>query len=459
MITAVILAGGMGQRLWPLSQKAYPKQFLRLVSERTMLQETILRLDELPVKKLIIICNEKHRFFVAEQVKEIQREATIILEPEAKNTAPAIMLASFKIKPNSLMLVLPADHSILDRKKFSLAIEKGIEFANKGKLITFGVRPTHPNTDFGYIRVQNFSDELMNVEEFIEKPDVDQAEKLLSNKLCLWNSGCFLFNVTLLQDEMKLYQPKIYEACRGAMIKSYDDLDFLRINKDVFSLCPSESFDKAILERTSRASVIFLNTEWSDIGSWEALWSQGHEDENNNINIGRVISKKTRHSFVRSDEKLLVTLGVHNLLIVATRQHILVADRDHLCQMKELSQLIESEKDNHEKKFRPWGYYEVIDESDVYKVKRICLNPGGKLSLQKHSKRAEHWIVVSGRAFVTKNDEEFILEKDQSTYIPAGMMHRLENKENTKLKLIEVQSGSYFGEDDIHRYEDIYGRK
>ncbi len=469
MLLPVILAGGCGTRLWPLSRASMPKQFTKLLSDNTMMQETLLRLSELDCAAPYIICNEEHRFIVAEQLRELGIEdATIILEPEGKNTAPAIALAALFAEQQHGdidMLVLPSDHLIKNEKAFIEKIITAKKYAQTGKLMTLGIAPEYAETGYGYIQL---GEELINssdayrVAKFVEKPDQNTATSYFLSKQYLWNSGMFVFSSNKYLRELKQFQPKIYQACDKATTDCRKDLCFFRIDEQEFSKCPSESIDYAVMEYTKDAAVIPLDCGWSDIGSLKALWQVTGKDCSNNVARGEVVSKDTSNSLLLSDDKLLVTLGVENLVVVNTKDAVLVTTKEHSQELKTVVESLKSQKrleiSTHKKVYRPWGQYEAIDEGERFQVKRITVKPGAKLSIQVHHHRAEHWIVVSGTAKVLNGDNEFFLTENQSTYIPLGVKHCLENPGKIPLELIEVQSGSYLGEDDIIRFEDKYGR-
>lgn len=464
MIKPVIMAGGSGSRLWPLSRAMYPKQFLSLDGESlTMLQKTLLRLSSLDVMSPIVICNEEHRFIVAEQLREIDVDASIILEPVGRNTAPAISLAAnLAIEEDPLLLVLAADHIIESDKEFTETINNSITLANDGKLVTFGVVPTEPNTGYGYIKRGMEVGAGFEVESFIEKPDQETAQGYFSSKEFLWNSGMFMFKASIYLTELKKFRSDIYDICESAFKNKYNDLDFIRIDNNIFEHCPAESIDYALMEKTSEAVVVPLNTNWNDIGSWSSLWEISQKDRDANAVYGDAILQETSNSYIYGNERLITTIGIDDLIIVDTKDALLIAAKDKVQNVKKLVETLKSNKRSeyktHREVYRPWGKYDSIDNGSRYQVKRITVKPGEKLSLQMHHHRAEHWIVVSGTAKVTNGDKTFILTEDQSTYIPIGATHALENPGKVMLEMIEVQSGSYLGEDDIVRYEDKYGR-
>ncbi|MDX2464383.1 MAG: mannose-1-phosphate guanylyltransferase/mannose-6-phosphate isomerase [Porticoccus sp.] len=469
-IVPVIMAGGSGTRLWPLSRQLHPKQFLPLVSEQTMLQETCGRLDGIDHLPPLFICGEEHRFTVAEQLRLGQFEfGHIILEPEGRNTAPAVALAALqaiKDNPHSepVLLVLAADHVIRDKNAFEEAVTSALSFAEQGRLVTFGIVPKSPETGYGYIRMGDILNDgaAMVVDRFVEKPDQATAEDYLSCGEYLWNSGMFMFKASQFLSELEARRPDILAVCRQAMSKASVDIDFIRPDSDTFMSCPEDSIDYAVMEKTKDAVVVPIDCGWSDVGSWSALWEVSDKDANGNSIKGDVLALDSRNCFIQSDRKLIATVGLDGVVIVESDDAIMVADKGRVQDVKAIvSQLKKQgrpEASLHRKVYRPWGSYDSIDFGERFQVKRIVVKPGGKLSLQMHHHRAEHWIVVSGTARVTKGAEEFILSENESTYIPIGETHRLENPGAIPLEMIEVQSGSYLGEDDIVRMEDSYGR-
>lgn len=465
-IRPVILAGGSGTRLWPLSRKQSPKQFLKLGSTNyTLLQNTVLRLKNLECDQPILICNEEHRFIAAEQMREIGIDATIILEPEGKNTAPAIALAALlleKTEPNQILLILAADHLIKDTAVFENAILDAVSLAEKNKLVTFGIVPLQPETGYGYIEKGTQFERGFKIQQFVEKPNRETAELYLESKKYLWNSGMFVFKANHYLNELEQYGTDILDNCRLSMIKTEYDKDFIRLDHDQFKNCRSESIDYAVMEKTSNAVVVELDAGWSDIGSWSALWEVSEQDHQGNVYQGDVISNKSSENYCYSEKRLVSLLGVNNMVIIDTQDAILIAAKDQVQEVKAIVDDLKSqdrgEISSHREVYRPWGKYDCIDQSERYQVKRITVKPGQKLSTQMHHHRAEHWIVVSGTAKVSKGAETFLLTENQSVYIPVGEVHALENPGKLPLELIEVQSGSYLGEDDIIRFDDIYGR-
>ena len=473
MIVPVILSGGSGTRLWPLSRETYPKQFLPLIGSLSLFQETVNRFQS---KKEfgppILVCNEKHRFLVAEQMQSLAIEqSTILLEPVARNTAPATACAAFSAittDPDAVLLVLPADHLVRDLDAFHQALALGATAAKKGSLVTFGIVPNKPEIGFGYIQrgeAQSWSkhpNRVYAVEKFVEKPDLKTAINYLNSGSYLWNSGMFLFRADRYLEELKLYAPEMYNACQQAVHKVNVSFDFVRLDEESFSSCPKDSIDYAVMEKTDSAVVIPLQAGWNDIGSWSAIWEESQHDHDGNVIIGDVISEGCKNSFIRSDKRLVTAIGLKDIIIVETVDALFVAPKERVQDIKNvvnrLKQSKREEATTHQKVYRPWGSYESIDRSNRFQVKRITVNPGSILSLQLHHHRAEHWIVVKGTAKITRGDEVFVLGEDESTYIPLGTKHRLENPGKIPLELIEVQSGSYLGEDDIVRLDDKYGR-
>jgi mannose-1-phosphate guanylyltransferase len=462
-ICAVIMAGGSGTRLWPLSRATHPKQFLSLGAEKTMLQDTVLRLKGIDVSSSITICNEDHRFFVAEQLKAIESLGIIILEPEGRNTAPAIGLAALAVEEEDpLLLILPADHVIKNQHAFTLSVNSAIPLAEAGKLVTFGIVPTEAHTGYGYIKKGRVERSGYKVDKFVEKPSDSVAKDYLSSGDYFWNSGMFLIKTSRYLEELQKFRSDIYDACKLSMKDSVSDLDFLRVEKSAFLKSPSDSIDYAVMEKTDDAVVVPLDAGWNDVGSWSSLWDVEDKDKSGNAIYGDVILQKTKNSYVRADEKMVAIIGVDNLVIVSTKDAILVADKNSVQDVKEIVDKLKTEDRPewklHREVYRPWGKYDSIDHGERYQVKRITVKPGAKLSVQMHYHRAEHWIVVSGTAKVTINDKTFVMSENESTYIPVGDVHALENPGKVDLELIEVQSGSYLGEDDIVRFDDRYGR-
>jgi mannose-1-phosphate guanylyltransferase/mannose-6-phosphate isomerase len=469
MFTPVILSGGSGTRLWPLSRKNLPKQFLALSGSSTLFQQTIERTRTLAgVGAPIVVCSEDHRFLVAEQLRAHGIDgASILLEPVPRNTAPAIALAAWQAQvsnADAILLVLPADHLIGDTASFAEAVGKALPLAEEGWLVTFGISPAAPETGFGYIKqAETIGHGAFRVERFVEKPDAATAEKYVSSGDYAWNSGMFLFKASRYLEELKQYAPTIHSTTETAFKAAKADLDFVRIDKDAFAASPEKSIDYAVMENTSRAAVLPVSCEWSDIGSWDALWATSIRDSDGNRLEGDVIAIDSHNCFVRgTDRRLVAALGLEDVVIVDTPDAMLVASRSHVQNVKQLVDKIKSDGRQehlfHRKVYRPWGSYDSIDVGDRFQVKRISVKPGAALSLQKHHHRAEHWVIVSGTAEVTRNEEVFLLGENESTFLPLGAVHRLRNPGKVPLELIEVQSGSYLGEDDIVRLEDVYGR-
>lgn len=475
MIIPVVLAGGSGTRLWPLSRTMFPKQFLSLGSELAMLQETVARLEGIDASGLQVICNEQHRFLVAEQMREMDLKAQILLEPVGRNTAPAIALSALALKAagqgEAVMLVLAADHVIENVASFHRAVATALLQAESGKLVTFGIVPTEPATGYGYIKgaARDGLDRVMSVSAFVEKPDLVTALSYVESGEYFWNSGMFMFRAERYLDELETHRPDILDACEKAMQTTSHDMDFVRVDRDVFAACPDDSIDYAVMEPlcsvegSGRAAVVVpMDAGWSDVGSWSALWDIKEKDVQNNVAEGDVILEETSNSFVYGQDRLVTALGVDDLVIVDTKDALLVAAKDKVQNVKQIVSKIKAsdrtEHLHHREVYRPWGKYDSIDSGSRYQVKHITVNPGAKLSLQMHHHRAEHWVVVKGTAEVRCGDKTMLLSENQSTYIPLGEVHQLCNPGKMPLEIIEVQSGSYLGEDDIIRYGDDYGR-
>jgi len=463
----VILSGGSGTRLWPLSRKLFPKQFLPLSSDRTMLQETCHRLNGLAASDPIVICNEDHRFIAAEQLRELGIEnGEVILEPVGRNTAPAIAIAALEIvnkNKDDILLVLAADHVIEDVDQFNQAVAIAEKQAKLGKMVTFGIVPTHAETGYGYIRRgEELADGGYQVDVFVEKPDLQTAESYLLSGDYLWNSGMFMFKASRYLEELQKYRPDIYEACSKVSEQVDRSFDFIRLDEEHFSVCPSDSIDYAVMEKTQDAVVVPLDANWNDVGSWSALWDIHDKDDNENVLVGDVVTEDVNGSYCHGSHRLVTAVGVENLVIVETPDSVMVASRDRVQDVKKIVEKLNAEGRKepviHRKAERPWGSYDCIDQGERFQAKRIIVNPGAALSLQMHHHRAEHWIVVRGTAKVTCGEDVFLVSENESTYIPIGEKHRLENPGVVPLEIIEIQSGSYLGEDDIVRFEDTYGR-
>ena len=468
MFLPVVMAGGSGSRLWPLSRSAYPKQYLPLASDNSMLQETVLRLKGSDHLAPLVICNEDNRFMVAEQLRAIKAlQSPVILEPVGRNTAPAIALAALQATANGddpLLLVLAADHVIQNNDAFLAAIDKAQALATQDKMVTFGIVPTHAETGYGYIKRGDAVDTAYAVDSFVEKPDLATATEYLNSGEYYWNSGMFMFKASRYLAELAKYQPAILEACKKAIGNTAADLDFVRVDKEAFEACPDDSIDYAVMEKTDAAVVVPLDAGWNDVGSWSALWEVNNKDDNGNAVRGDFIGESTKNCLVYGsvEGRMVATVGVEDLVIVDTKDAVMVAAKDKVQDVKNIVNQLKAEGRSefqfHREVYRPWGKYDSIDNGARYQVKRITVKPGAKLSVQMHHHRAEHWIVVSGTAKVTNGDKELLLTENQSTYIPVGVIHALENPGKVPLELIEVQSGSYLGEDDIVRFEDRYGR-
>lgn len=469
MLHPVVLSGGSGSRLWPLSRQNQPKQFLSLIGDHSLYQETVLRASKLPTAQPpVTVCSEDHRFMVGEQLQAVGiANGGILLEPVARSTAPAIALAALHVladDPDATLLVMPADHLIEDEAAFRTAVSAASGLAQEGWLVTFGITPDYAETGYGYIlRGELLSEQGYRVEQFVEKPDLPTAERYVAEGTYAWNSGMFLFLAQGYLDELALHAPAVFEAARAAYAAATSDLDFIRVDKQAFASSPSDSIDYAVMEKTDRAAVVPVSCGWSDIGSWSSLWSVAERDDDGNRHEGDVISIDTSGSLVRASERrMIATIGVEDLVIIDTPDATLVARKDRVQDVKTIVDHLKAagrqEHLFHRKVYRPWGSYDSIDVGDRFQVKRIVVKPGAALSLQKHHKRAEHWIVVSGVAEVTCDDRVFDLHENESTYIPLGSVHRLRNRGTEPVELIEVQSGHYLGEDDIVRLEDVYGR-
>ncbi len=467
MIIPIIMAGGSGTRLWPLSRSLYPKQFLSLINENSLLQETLKRLDGLNCLPPVIVSNNEHRFIVAEQLRQLGvDDFQIILEPVGRNTAPAVALAALKsleLHGDHHMLVLAADHAIQDIEAFHAAVLAAEQESVDNKLVTFGIVPTKPETGYGYIKKgEQVKNSVFKVNSFVEKPDLETAKNYLEQKCYLWNSGMFMFKASVYLDELKKFRPDILAACKESLSSASTDLDFIRLNSDVFAECPDESIDYAVMEKTQDCVVIPLDADWSDIGSWTSLWEISEKDEHENVSHGDVINYNSRNNYIYSEGSLISTVGVNNLIIVQTKDALLVAQQDNVQDIKKIVEILKKQKRSehisHREVYRPWGRYDSVERGDRYQVKRITVKPGECLSTQMHHHRAEHWVVVAGTAKVTCGERTFFVTENESTFIPIGTVHTLENPGKIPLEVIEIQSGVYLGDDDIVRLSDKYGR-
>jgi mannose-1-phosphate guanylyltransferase len=461
------MAGGSGSRLWPLSRDLHPKQFLKLTGNESMLQATVLRVRDLPAAAPLVICNEEHRFLAAEQLRELNvLQHNVLLEPTSRNTSAAIALAAIhalKDGADPLLLVLAADHVILDEAAFHASVLKAIPLAKNDRLVTFGIVTGHPETGYGYIcKGRELAGGGFDVAAFIEKPNLVDAESYHAHEDFFWNSGMFLFRASVYLAELERYRPQILAACEEAMLNPQSDLDFIRVNAQAFAACPSESVDYAVMENTEQAVVMPIDAGWSDVGAFSSLWKLLPKDANGNVVRGDVLTHDSHNNLLFSENALIATVGVQDLVVIQTKDAVLVASRERVQEVKEIVAQLKAQDRNeqrlHRQVFRPWGNYDCIDEAGRYKVKRISVLPGAKLSLQMHHHRAEHWVVVSGTAVVSLNGKEQILTENESVYLPLGAVHSLENPGKIVLELIEVQVGSYLGEDDIIRFKDLYGR-
>ena len=467
MIIPIIMAGGSGTRLWPLSRSLYPKQFLSLINENSLLQETLKRLDGLNCLPPVIVSNNEHRFIVAEQLRQFGvDDFQIILEPVGRNTAPAVALAALKsleLHGDHHMLVLAADHAIQDIEAFHAAVLAAEQESVDNKLVTFGIVPTKPETGYGYIKKgEQVKNSVFKVNSFVEKPDLETAKNYLEQKCYLWNSGMFMFKASVYLDELKKFRPDILAACKESLSSASTDLDFIRLNSDVFAECPDESIDYAVMEKTQDCVVIPLDADWSDIGSWTSLWEISEKDEHENVSHGDVINYNSRNNYIYSEGSLISTVGVNNLIIVQTKDALLVAQQDNVQDIKKIVEILKKQKRSehisHREVYRPWGRYDSVERGDRYQVKRITVKPGECLSTQMHHHRAEPWVVVAGTAKVTCGERTFFVTENESTFIPIGTVHTLENPGKIPLEVIEIQSGVYLGDDDIVRLSDKYGR-
>ncbi len=472
MLVPVILSGGSGTRLWPLSRELYPKQLLPLLGERTMLQETALRTSGIEAGEAapIVVCNESHRFMVAQQLRDVGvRPEAIVLEPVGRNTAPAVAVAALLAARSApegddpILLVLPADHAIRDAGAFRASVRLGLDSARAGSLVTFGIVPNRPETGYGYIRRAEGPGPVFPVARFVEKPDIETARRYLESGEYFWNSGMFLFRASRYLAELAKFAPVMLSACESAVEAAQRDLDFTRLPAEEFGACPGDSIDYAVMEKTDSAVVLPLDAGWSDVGSWAALQDALSADEHGNVTAGDVIAEDTSGCLLHASSRLIAAVGLKDHVVVETKDAVLVAPRDKVQDVKSLVTRLKGqgryETSLHREVFRPWGSYDSLDNGDRFQVKRLVVKPGASMSLQLHHHRAEHWIVVSGTARITRDDEVLLLGENESTYIPMGTRHRIENPGKVTLHIIEVQSGSYLGEDDIVRFEDQYGRQ
>jgi mannose-1-phosphate guanylyltransferase/mannose-6-phosphate isomerase len=472
-ILPVILSGGSGTRLWPASRSMYPKQLLSIAGEKTMLQATALRTSGLSTVGLqraenrhLIVSNEAHRFSVAEQMNAIEKRAQIILEPEGRNTAPAVALAALhamEVHPDVVLLIMPADHVIRDVAAFQAAVGRGMLAAEDGKLVTFGIVPTGPETGYGYINASPEGDAAVPVEAFVEKPDLETAQKYVDDGSYFWNSGMFMFKASLYLDELRSLAPDMLAACENSMAQKTLDGDFVRPDPNEFAKCPSDSIDYAVMEKSGNSMMVPLDAGWSDVGSWSALHSVLDKDEQGNTLFGDALAHDCVDTFVQAESRLVATVGLRDTVVIETKDSVLVVDKNRSQNVKELVDQLKvkgrEEVNLHRQVFRPWGSYDSIDSADNFQVKRLIVKPGAVLSLQKHAHRSEHWVVVKGKALITKNDKEFDLKVNESTYVAIGDVHRIANPYDEPVHIIEVQCGDYLGEDDIVRFEDNYGRE
>lgn len=468
MIIPVVLAGGVGSRLWPVSRQLYPKQFTSLargaVSEETLFQSTLSRLSGLAnLSTPIVVCNEEHRFLTAQQLLELGISgARILLEPVGRNTAPAVAMAALVANPDDLLLVLPADHAIADAATLRAVIAEGTVLAQQNRLVTFGIVPDAPQTGYGYIRRGEKTGAGFAVQAFVEKPDSATAQQYLDSGQYYWNSGMFLFRAGQYLEELARHAPDILQSCQEAVAGLEQDTDFLRLPRDTFAACRSDSIDYAVMEKTREAVVLPLDAQWNDLGAWDALWETSSKDTEGNVLTGDVLCEDVKDSYIHAHSRLVAAVGIDNAIIVETADAVLIAARDRVQEVKRVVQRLEQsgrqEGVNHVLVYRPWGSYESLAMGDGFQVKHIVVKPGASLSLQMHHHRAEHWVVIKGSATVTCDDRVFTLEENQSTFIPLGSKHRLQNLTSTPVELIEVQTGGYLGEDDIVRFDDVYGR-
>jgi mannose-1-phosphate guanylyltransferase / mannose-6-phosphate isomerase len=465
----VILSGGSGSRLWPLSRKQYPKQFLALTGDDTLFQQTIKRLAFDGMQAPVLVCNKEHRFIINDQLQAQKLASqTLILEPFGRNTAPAVAIAALQLVAqgrDELLLVLPADHVLEDQKAFQRALALATLAAERGEMVLFGIPALRPETGYGYIKSRGddgLPDGVTRVQEFVEKPDETRAQQFVESGDYYWNSGMFLFRASRYLEELQRHEPDIYDTCLLALERSALDGDTINIDAPTFACCPDNSIDYAVMEKTTRACVVPLSAGWNDVGSWSSIWDVHEKDGNGNVTKGDVVVHDSRNCLVHGNGKLVSVIGLDDIVVVETKDAMMIAHRDHVQDVKKVVNTLDAqgrcETQNHCQVFRPWGSYDSVDMGGRFQVKHITVNPGATLSLQMHHHRAEHWIVVSGTAEVTCDDKVFLLTENQSTYIPMTSVHRLSNPGKIPLEIIEVQSGSYLGEDDIERLEDVYGR-
>lgn len=470
MLLPVIMAGGTGSRLWPMSRELYPKQFLRLYGQRSMLQETVLRLDDVDAREPVVICNQEHRFLVAEQLRQINKLShNIILEPVGRNTAPAIALAALSAIENGddpILLVLAADHIINNKPLFHQAIKSAFKFALQGRLVTFGIVPTGPETGYGYIhrgQEETLDEQIAyQVSRFVEKPNKETAESYIASGEYYWNSGMFMFRAKKYLEELEKFRPDILDACKAAIQGCKESDEFIKVDRDLFIACPDESVDYAVMEKTTDAVVVGLDADWSDVGSWSALWEVSPKDDKGNVLTGDTFLHNANNCYINTDEKLIAAIGVDDLVIINTKDAVLVVNKDQVQDVKKVVEYLKanhrSEYKRHREIYRPWGRCDVVVQTERFNVNRITVKPGAAFSMQMHHHRTEHWVILSGTGEVTIKDQKFLLTENQSTFIPIGAQHRLENPGKIPLELLEIQSGSYLGDDDIIRIKDQYGR-
>ncbi|HGT4684797.1 TPA: mannose-1-phosphate guanylyltransferase/mannose-6-phosphate isomerase [Escherichia coli] len=470
MLLPVIMAGGTGSRLWPMSRELYPKQFLRLYGQRSMLQETVLRLDDVDAREPVVICNQEHRFLVAEQLRQINKLShNIILEPVGRNTAPAIALAALSAIENGddpILLVLAADHIINNKLAFHQAIKSAFKFALQGRLVTFGIVPTGPETGYGYIhrgQEETLDEQIAyQVSRFVEKPNKETAESYIASGEYYWNSGMFMFRAKKYLEELEKFRPDILDACKAAIQGCKESDEFIKVDRDLFIACPDESVDYAVMEKTTDAVVVGLDADWSDVGSWSALWEVSPKDDKGNVLTDDTFLHNANNCYINTDEKLIAAIGVDDLVIINTKDAVLVVNKDQVQDVKKVVEYLKanhrSEYKRHREIYRPWGRCDVVVQTERFNVNRITVKPGAAFSMQMHHHRTEHWVILSGTGEVTIKDQKFLLTENQSTFIPIGAQHRLENPGKIPLELLEIQSGSYLGDDDIIRIKDQYGR-